>query len=413
MTPQVYTGSQLPSRAQYHQALADKNSTAWNDLRDEGKDRSLPMEVLLRKKCGGQEQGMPFNVLDDMLARENIYADSSWTKPAQKVGENIDTPFRANLTFARWDKLFHSRIWNPDAEQQWAETVDETVPGSIYRPYTEDRGIVNRRRRTPEIRIEQIVGQVISQESDLIRGNGFTVEGGLATLVETSESSDFPEVSFTVDQNASGMKKVGFALKQSRESRFRDTYMQTIDRVIVQIADLQATSLTHEGLTLIHGAYNSAEWGVAGSLGENIADIIEINTSAVNGYSLDTLIMDLDTFRDYVLGLTRMNVATGTTEALPVGAENRVPGLFGSVEVLNALQNASRIGYTTGTPAQVGIPAGAKLGFDRMTTLDFYQQTQGMVDEEVYKIENQEWVKVQSMIYGMKIYDRNGIRLWT
>ena len=60
----------------------------------------------------------------------------------------------------------------------------------------------------------------------------------------------------------------------------------------------------------------------------------------------------------------------------------------------------------------VGLQPNEMLGFDQSMTLDFYQQAQGMVDEETYLAPTQEWVRVISMIYGQKIFDRNPIQVF-
>ena len=103
--------------------------------------------------------------------------------------------------------------------------------------------------------------------------------------------------------------------------------------------------------------------------------------------------------------------ATGT--AAQPGTESRVPGLFGPITVLNDLQSASAIGYFRDNDATtVGLQPNEMLGFDQGMTLDFYQQAQGMVDEEAYLVPTQEWVRVISMIYGQKIFDPNSIQVF-
>ena len=361
------------------------------------------MEVLLRKKSGDPEPGMPVSALYDMMAREDIYPGSSWSRPAQTVKEATSTPLKLNLQLAHWDKLFHDRIWGqPNDSHVFAQTVDQLVPGSIYRPYNDGREPINRARRTPEVRLEQIVGNVITQSDDLIRASGFTVDGGLQTLVEVPENETFPEVMFTVDQDASGMKKVGFSLSSSREAKFKEQYTQTVDRVVEQIADLQATALTNEGAKLILDEAPSA----ATALANTVAGLTELATSSQNGYGIDTVLMGVGRFRTLVPVLQRLG---GSDYPLSADQAARVPGIFGSIEILNNTQRATRYGYFNDANRDA-IGLGSDLiAFPVATTLDMYQQTQGMVDEEAYYVANQKWTRVISMIYGFKIYDVNGI----
>lgn len=393
-----------PTRQRYHETLTDNTSDEWKNLLSQSEETNLPMEVLLRKKTGDPEPGMPVSALYDMMAREDIYPGSSWSRPAQTVKEATSTPLKLNLQLAHWDKLFHDRIWGkPSDLHSFAQTVDQLVPGSIYRPYSDGREVINRNRRTPEIRLEQIVGEVITQSDDLIRASGFTVDGGLQTLVEVPENETFPEVMFTVDQDASGMKKVGFSLSSSREAKFREQYVQTVDRVVEQIADLQATALTNEGVKLIMDEAPSRN----GVLANTIEGLTNLATSSENGYAVDTILMHVDKFRTLVPILQRLG---GSDQPLPVGAEARVPGIFGSIEILNNTQRATRYGYFTGpNAAVVGLGTNDAVAFPVATTLDMYQQTQGMVDEEAYYVPNQKWTRVISMIYGYKCYDVNGI----
>ena len=398
--------NQRPTRARYHQTLTDKTSNEWKNLLSESEETNLPMEVLLRKKSGDPEPGMPVSALYDMMAREDIYPGSSWSRPALTVKEATSTPLKLNLQLAHWDKLFHDRIWGKESDSRaFAQTVDQLVPGSIYRPYSDGREVINRNRRTPEVRLEQIVGEVITQSDDLIRASGFTVDGGLQTLVEVPENGDFPEVMFTVDQDASGMKKVGFSLSSSREAKFREQYVQTVDRVVEQIADLQATALTNEGAGLIVLEAPSPSARLANS----VAALTELATSSVNGYAIDTVLMHVDKFRNMVPVLQRLG---GSDYPLPADANARVPGLFGAIEILNNTQRATRYGYFTSANATaVGLGVNDLVAFPVGSTLDMYQQTQGMVDEEAYYVPNQKWTRVISMIYGFKCYDVNGIDL--
>ena len=423
MTPQVYN---KPSRALYHQTLSDPNSGAWTDLKQMGSETNLPMEVLLRKKCGPIENGMPGNVLYDMMAREEIYPASSWTRPALKVEDCLNTPFRANLLFAHWDKLFHQTLWrNSEGTKgaQFAQTADQLTPGSVYRPYG-DLPVINRRRRTPLIRIEQLVADVITQEDDLIRATGFTVDGGLERLVKVPESGDFPEVSFTVDQDASGMKKVGISLKQSRESKFREAYVQTVNDVVMQIAELQATALTTECLTDIYQAWDATENPVK-AIASSAAGLVRLATEIENGYAPDTIVMLRGEYENFALAAAFLNHSGSNVQALPVGAENRAPGMFSQFQSLNEVESSFRYGFVTSDQAttastdsngRMGATAWTgtrKLAFDSSSTINMHQQAQGMVDEEVYMVPTQDYIRVISFIYGLKLRTRQGIWQYT
>lgn len=399
-------------RAVYHRALTDGEGNAWSELKAEAKATGLPMEVLLRKKTKPAESGSPANVLLDYMSREDMYPEPSWTKAALTVGDCINTPFRANLLFSYWDKVFHNAIWGHHPPQTFAQTNDELVPGSIYRPYAEGREVVNRARRTPQIVLNDIIASVITQTDDMVRGNGFTVDGGLETLMEIPEGGDFPEISFTLDQTASGMKKVGFSLTNSRESKFREQYVQTTNRVIEQVADLQAIAMTNEALKLIYDARDTTV-NPDTSVTEDIDGLIDIVTDSENGYARDTAVMARTQFRAMARALLRLSSST-TEQALPTDAEGRLPGFFGANVVLNDIQRVMRWGYLNeANRAAIGIPAGNMLTFPVGTTLDMYQQANGMVDEEAYMVKTQDWTRVISMIYGFKVYDRNGIKIYT
>ena len=400
-------------RAKYHAALSDKNSSAWDDLKAEGAQRKLPLEAMLRKKCDAAIPGMPQSVLYDFMAREDMSPGSSWTKPAIKVEECLNTPFRANLLFAHWDRLFHDTFWhkaerNTEGESRtYAQTVDELEAGSIYRPYGDTREVTNRRRRTPDIALSQVISGVTTQTDDLIRGTGFTVDGSAGNLVVIPERGDFPEIAFTLDQDASGMQKVGIKLVSSRESKLKQSYTQTVDRVIMQVARLQESVLSTNAMKQIYDALQNVK---ITSVPDNLEGIIQVATSAANGYTLDTLIMRLDQFRQWAKGLYER---VGTNQAAPAGIDDRLPGVFGGITILNDLNGGMGIGYVRDNDAgTIGIAPNEMLGFDRASTLDFYQQAQGMVDEETYLVETQEWARVISMIYGQKIWERAGIQVF-
>ena len=407
--------NQRESRPKYHAALSDKSSGAWNDLKAEGLARKLPLEAVLRKKCDGPVSGMPQNILYDFMAREDMLPGSSFTKPAMKVEECIDSPFRANLLFAHWDRLYHDSFWNKadrngSEPRTYAQTVDELEAGSIYRPYGDTREVINRNRRTPDIALSQVIAGVTTQADDLIRGTGFTVDGSAGNIVVVPERGDFPEVAFTLDQDASGMQKIGISLASSRESKLKESYVQTVDRVVTQIAAMQESVLSVQAIKQIFDARTSTS--VVPNVENNIQGIVTAATSAENGYRIDTAIMGLTKFRDWAIALYGRITTTATDRVGPVGADDRVPGLFGPTSILNDLNGGMAIGFLRDTDrTTVGLSATDILGFDRSATLDFYQQMQGMVDEETYMVPTQEWKRVISMIYGQKIFDRNGIKL--
>ena len=404
------------SRGKFHQALSEKNSQAFSELKAKADDKGLPFEAILRKECAGPETGAPENIIYDFMAREQMLPGSSLVRPAIKVEECINTPFRANLLFAHWDRLYNDTFWGEanrnGRPKTYVSTIDETEPGSIYRPYTEARNeILNRNRRTPDIALSQLIAQVITQSDDLVRGTGFTVDGSAGRLVVVPEREEFPEIAFTLDQNGSGMQKIGISLASSRESKLRESYVQTVDRVVQQVAQLQEQQLSIQAAKHIYDAHDATVNPRQGSVGENLSGIIQVNTSAKNGYRLDTLVMGLTQFRSWVQAL--VTKAASTANATQPGTENRVPGLFGSTEILNNLQNGSRIGYFQDDDlTTIGLAAGDMLGFDRGITLDFHQQAQGMVDEEEYMVKKQEWTRVISMIYGFRIFDRNSIQIF-
>lgn len=409
--------AQKLSRGKLHGALKGKNSDAWKELKAEATERNLPFEAILRKKAAGPEDGAPSNVLYDMMAREGILPGSSLIRPAITVGECLNTPFRANLLFAHWDRLYHDTFWGVanrngiSATRTYASTADALEPGSIYRPYTESRDIVNRNPRTPDIALSQLIAQVITQSGDLVRGTGFTVDGSAGNLVVVPERGDFPEIAFVTDQDASGMQKIGIKLASSREARLRENYVQTVDRVVQQVAQLQERHLAINAAKQIFDARDNTTNPKVTGVGENLSGIITVNTSAKNGYRLDTLVMGLTQFRSWMNAL--VTKASTTANATQPGTENRVPGLFGSTEIMNDLQNGSRVGYFQDADiTTIGLAAGELLGFDRGMTLDFYQQSQGMVDEETYLVETQEWKRVISMIYGQKIFDNKSIQVF-
>ena len=405
------------SRGQFRDELTNKNSTAWEDLKAEGLETGLPMEALLRKKCGPPEQNRPSNIIYDFMSREEMYPGSSRVRPALTVGQCINTPFRANLMFAHWDKTYDDQFWakanRNGGTQQFATSVDELPPGSIYRPYGEQRGgeVLNRQRRIPDIALSQIISGTVVQATDLIRGSGFTVQDSAGNLITVPEMGDFPEINFTTDQDASGMQKIGVKLKSSRESKFRESLVQTVDRVVAQVAAMQEHNLSVAALQQIYGTWNNNGRSKITGISENIDGIIDIATRSINGYSIDTLIMNRAQMRQWLA--TLVTLPASSANATQPGTENRVPGLFGAVEILNDLQAGRRLGYLQDDDAStVGLQTNEMLGFNRMDTLDFYQQAQGMVDEEAYMVPNQSWERVISMIYGQKIWDDTSVAVY-
>lgn len=410
--------NQKLSRSKYRELLTDKTSTAWQDLKDEGEETNLPFEALLRKKCQKAEPGRPQNVIYDMMASEDMYPGSSRIKPALTVKQCINTPFRANLVFAHWDKLYDDQFQlqanrNSNYTKEFASgtgvTADSTVPGSVYRPYGEQRGMVrNKTRRIPDIALAQVISGTTVQATDLIRQTRFEVLDQAGSVVTVPEMGDFPEINFTQEQDAAGMRKIGVRLNSSRESKFREALVSDIDRVIAQVSVMQEHNLTVAAVKQIYDARSGAKiTGIA----KTIRGILDIATRAVNGYSIDTLLMRRATMLDWLeTQITLPGTITATARPTDPGTENRVGGIFGSIEILNDLQAGNRIGFLQDTDAQTaGILANEMLGWNREDTLDFYQQAQGMVDEEVYMVPNQAWARVISMIYGQKIWDPNSI----
>ena len=402
-----------PTRSSYHAALTDPTSSAWNDLKQKGKETKLPMITLLRKECGEPEPGLPENVVYDFMAREGIYPESSYTRPAITVQECLNTPFRANLLFSHWDLLYQSRFWkqaNRNLDVRTYGTTDELDAGSIYRPYS-DTPVRSTRGRTPSIALAELISGVTTLDTDQIRSNTFTLNDKAGNLIKVPELGVFPEIQFTLQSGSSGMEKVGVKLTTSRESKFRESYVQVVDRVVTQVAQLQETQLAVQAAKQIYDARDNTNNPKITGIPESVGGIIEVNTSAKDGYRIDRLITNLTTFRSWVEVLYAQQPSTGT--ATQVGTESRVPGLFGPVRIMNDLQSASAIGYFPNDDATtVGLQADELLGFDQSMTLDFFQQAQGMVDEEAYKVETQEWNRVISMIYGQKIFDANSIQVF-
>ena len=398
------------SRSKLHENLRGKNSQAFKDIKDEAQDRKLPFEAVLRKKADGPESGAPSNIVYDLMAREGILPQQSTIVPSVKVDTCFNTPFRANLLFAHWDKVYDNMFWG-QANRTLISTTDEMEPGSIYRPYTESRNeVVNRNRISPTIGLSNLIAQTITQEDDLVRGSGFEVDESAGNLVNVSQRGTFPEISFTVDQDASGMQKIGFSLASSREAKLREMYVQQVDRVVEQVAALQEQALAVQAAKQIVGALDTEANPKQTGVPENMQGVIQVNTSAKNGYSIDTLIMGQTQFRAWLLALSSLSGPANTT--FP-GTENRVPGLFGPTRILNPVQNANGIGYFLDDDlTEIGLAAQEMVGFDRASTLDFYMQTRGMVDEEEYLVSTQEWKRVVSMTYGQKIFDRKSIQVF-
>ena len=408
----MYT-SQKPTRSKFHAALRDKESSAWSDLKAKGQETNLPMATLLRKECGDPEPGLPENVVYDFMAREGIYPESSFTRPAIKVEDCLNTPFRANLLFSHWDLLYQDRFWGHagrNSDTRTYGTTDELDAGSIYRPYA-DTPVRNTRSRTPDIALAQLISGVITQAGDLVRGNTFTVDGSAGNLVVIPEKGEFPEIAFQVEQDASGMQKVGVKLSSSKESKLRQSYVQVVDRVVAHVSQLQENQLSINAAKQVYEARDNTNNPKITGVAENINGLIQINTSAKDGYRINRLISNLTQFRMWMATLSALPAGAGT--ASQPGVESRVPGLFGPISILNDLQSANAMGYFRDADATtVGLQPNEMLGFDQSMTLDFYQQAQGMVDEETYLVPTQEWVRVISMIYGQKIFDRNPIQVF-
>lgn len=403
------------TRATLYRDLSPKGSELWKEFKSRGLKKGLPFETLLRKASQPAEGGELQSVLYDFMNREDMLPESSNVRPALKVEECLNTPFRANLLFAHWDKIYRDTFWRNATRNQnsrsFVSTVDELTPGSIYRPYGDPRPVRNANRRTPDIALADLIAQVVTQDSDMVRGTSFEVDNSAGNLVVVPERGPFPEISFQLDEDSRAMKKIGIQLASSRESKLRESYVQTVDRVIEQVAQLQERALAVQAAKMIYDAWDTTVNPIISGVAENINGIVQVNTSGKNGYNIDTLIMGKNQFRDWVSALT--SIAPSGGNASTPGTENRVPGVFGSVEVLNDLQAGHRIGYFDSADlTTIGLADNRLLGFERGMTLDFYQQTQGMVDEETYLVETQEWKRVISMIYGQKIFDHASIQVF-
>ena len=405
--------NQKPSRSRFHAQLSDPNSSAWKELAAQGKETNLPFETLLRKHCGGPENGMPSNILYDFMAREDIYPADSKVKCSPTMQESLSTPLKANCTYSHWSNLFLDAVFNSSSEKHLAITSDTGVPGSVFRPFGDLPGLRDANPFVAEISLNQVIGRTITQADDDVRDTSYTEDESIGDLIAVAQSGDFPEIEFTTAQQANTMWKNGFAIKFSKETREKPIYNQAIEDIIVKQGVRLGHAMTNYVLKQIWDAHD-ATYNPIVSNANTTAGFVKLTTSAKNGFAIDTIVAQKGTYETLVTALLASSV--GSSQPLPVGAETRVPGLLGPVSSMNTLGRPTQIGWVSGDSATAiggtGFSTAHKLCFDQGQTADLHLKANGMVEEEEYTVRNQEWILVRSIRWLSRIRDRHGIWLF-
>lgn len=236
----------------------------------------------------------PPNALHTLMQKEGLRMEATRHAPASLLQEFMENEERKDLFYADMDDHYDSCFDEyPRSSVRNPASLGQFTAGDPFRPF-QDTPVVERKRKAPRLRLNQIVGVTDTITGVDLRRPEYTTPDINEQMQEVGEGSLIPVATITMGSRNITLKKVALGLRWTYEfARNSEIRVDQLRRWVTNVAIQHEIALVQEGLTMIMATVDGEsihEVGKASNKNFTTADITSLLFELDEPYQVDTVV---------------------------------------------------------------------------------------------------------------------------